>query len=85
MAKKDYQILIYQILKKMHYWFFWNIKDLWKKKVTGQLPKSRIQSQTGKSRLGHMGSLGWSDYFWGNQKKDWLLRICCYKNYETIS
>jgi len=28
MAKKDYQILIYQILKKMHYCFFSNIKDL---------------------------------------------------------
>ena len=28
MAKKDYQNQIYQILKKMHYCFFSNIKDL---------------------------------------------------------
>ena len=28
MAKKDYQITVYQILKKMHYCFFSNIKDL---------------------------------------------------------
>jgi len=28
MAKKDYQISLYQILKKMHYCFFSNIKDL---------------------------------------------------------
>ena len=42
MAKKDYQIQIYQILKKMHYCFFSNIKDLWKKK--GHRPVTRVKN-----------------------------------------
>ena len=42
MAKKDYQRVIYQILKKMHYWFFSNIKDLWKKK--GHRPVTKVKN-----------------------------------------
>ena len=58
MAKKDYQIIIYQVLKKMHYRFFWNIRDLWKKKVTGLSLKSRIRSQALKVQIGSYGLPG---------------------------
>ena len=58
MAKKDYQITIYQVLKKMHYRFFWNIRDLWKKKVTGLSLKSKILSQVLKVQIGSYGLPG---------------------------